>query len=121
MIILLIVGIADQLSAQVIKPWIGRSRPCHIFEDIILLVNCGSGRSFPSAHATNNFAVGTFLTGMFPRKWWLWLSIALLVAVSRVFVGVHYPLDITAGAFLGAAIGWWAWFAYWLISGRGKL
>lgn len=111
----LIIFIADQTSASLIKPWIDRSRPCQSIEGINLLVNCGGGKSFPSAHSTNNFAVATFLFGLFPRKWWLWFSLAFIVAISRVYNGVHYPLDIAGGAAIGAAIGWWMYLLYdWL-------
>jgi len=111
-VIILIVYLADQISATYIKPWIDRARPCHTFDNINLLVNCGSGRSFPSAHSTNNFAVATFLAGIFPRKKWLWFSLASLVAISRVYNGVHYPIDIAGGAALGATIGWMIFILY---------
>jgi undecaprenyl-diphosphatase len=69
------------------------------------LVGCGPGKSFPSSHATNNFALATILTYYF-RKYRYWFySIAALVAFSRVYVGVHYPIDISAGAILGTSVG----------------
>lgn len=116
--IVLAVTLADQISASYIKPWIDRARPCHTFDNINLLVGCGGGRSFPSAHSTNNFAVATFLTGLFPHRNKLWLGLAALVALSRVYNGVHYPIDITGGAFLGAAIGWWLYLLYIWIDNR---
>jgi undecaprenyl-diphosphatase len=109
---------ADQLSSSVLKELIGRPRPCHIIdgapvlEGIRLLVDCGPGKSFPSSHAVNNFAVGT-LFSFYYRKWaWAFLTWASLVALSRPAVGVHYPSDIAGGAIFGtlvamALIGAW--------------
>lgn len=96
--------LADQISANLIKDIVGRLRPCKELENINLLINCGSGKSFPSAHATNNFAAAVTLIYFFKKYKYIFLTIAVLVALSRVFVGVHYPLDITAGAILGTSI-----------------
>ena len=63
------------------------------------------GHSFPSSHAANTFAAGTFLALRFPR-WRPVLAIPVLVAYSRVYVGVHYPSDVFGGAALGAGVGW---------------
>ncbi len=130
-VLLLVVTIvaSDQLSSTVIKKSIGRSRPCHelalervvtVFDppetkagavdsrvpEIRLLVNCGSGRSFPSSHAVNNFAAAMLFALFFPRaRIWLF-TFAALVAYSRVYVGVHYPSDILAGAAIGAGLAW---------------
>ncbi|MBN4076521.1 phosphatase PAP2 family protein [Gemmatimonas aurantiaca] len=111
------VGIADQLSSAVLKPLIGRLRPCHnpMFTDALnLLVHCGAGKSFPSSHAANSFAVVSFFAfaplynSQQSQKYIiriLLLAIATIVALSRVFVGVHFPADILVGAGLGATIG----------------
>ncbi|MCX6353167.1 MAG: phosphatase PAP2 family protein [Bacteroidetes bacterium] len=53
--------ISDQLSAHLIKPWVGRLRPCNSLADFRMLVPCGSGFSFPSTHATNHFMISVFL------------------------------------------------------------
>lgn len=96
--------LADQISANLIKDIVGRLRPCKELENINLLVNCGAGKSFPSAHATNNFAAAVTLSYFFRKYIYIFITIAALVALSRVFVGVHYPVDITAGAILGTLI-----------------
>ncbi|MBN1447185.1 MAG: phosphatase PAP2 family protein [Bacteroidetes bacterium] len=105
-VLLLVVTItlADQISSFVIKPWVGRVRPCHVLENVRLLVGCGSGKSFTSSHATNNFAMAVLISHFYPvaRPWLLlWAS---LVAFSRVYIGVHYPSDILGGAVLGTLI-----------------
>jgi len=95
---------ADTISSKIIKEMVGRIRPCSVLEHVHLLVNCGSGKSFPSSHAVNNFAVGT-LFSFYYRKWkWAFVVWASLVAVSRPAVGVHYPSDILAGAVFGILI-----------------
>jgi len=101
---------ADQLSSSVIKPFVDRLRPCHLIDGIRvipqvhLLVSCGPGKSFPSSHAVNNFAVAT-LFGYYYRPIrpyvYGWAS---LVALSRVAVGVHYPSDIAGGAIIGTLV-----------------
>ncbi len=105
LLLVLTIIVSDQLNSFVIKQLFGRIRPCHVLTDVHLLVSCGSGLSFPSSHAVNNFAAAVILSSFY-RKWlWVFMSFAALVAFSRVSVGVHYPSDILAGAVLGAGIG----------------
>jgi undecaprenyl-diphosphatase len=106
------VGLADTISSKVIKPAVHRLRPCNdpeIKDEVQLLVHCGSGYSFTSSHAANHFAVAAFLSftlGLHYRRirWPLYLW-AASIALGQVYVGVHYPLDILMGAFLGLIIG----------------
>ncbi len=105
--VLLIVTIAvsDQLSSSVIKHWFERPRPCHMLANVRLLVDCGSGFSFPSSHAVNNFAGALVLAWFIPRGVWWFFGFAAVVAFSRIYVGVHYTLDILGGAVIGLACG----------------
>ncbi len=97
--------ISDQLSSHIIKPLVGRIRPCHELEGVRLLVGCGSGLSFPSSHAVNSVTVAT-LVSKFYKKYSAYLFIfAFLVSFSRVYVGVHYPADVIAGMIIGAIVG----------------
>ena len=93
--------ISDQLNSSVIKYWLERPRPCHALQNVHLLVSCGSGFSFPSSHAVNNFAGALILAFFFPRNKWWFFGIAAIVAFSRVYVGVHYPFDVIGGAVIG--------------------
>lgn len=101
----------DQLSSSIIKPLVARPRPCHLLdgrpmvEGLRLLVPCGSGMSFPSSHAVNNFGVATLFARYYPRWIWPLYGWATLVALSRPAVGVHYPSDILGGAAIGTLVG----------------
>jgi undecaprenyl-diphosphatase len=100
---ILAVVVADQVSSSGIKPIVDRARPFHAIEGTRQLVGAFSS-SFPSSHAANTFAAGTFLALRF-RRWWPVLLVPIVVSYSRVYVGVHYPLDVVAGAAIGAGIG----------------
>ena len=100
-------GISDAVCAQIIKPWVGRIRPSHEFlEYINLLVSKGGKWSFPSNHAANSFAFATILSYFYDKNKTMIFSIASVIAFSRVYVGVHYPLDIIFGSLLGYTVSW---------------
>lgn len=103
--------LADQVSATLLKPIFHRVRPCNdpLLSGVVhLLVPCGSGLSFPSSHAANHFAMGIFSAITLGKvAKWVW-PVAILWAASvsfaQVYVGVHYPLDVTAGGLVGTLI-----------------
>lgn len=99
------IALSDQLSSSLLKFIIDRPRPCHELANVHLLVGCGSGYSFPSSHAVNNFAAALVLSYFLPRWTWAFFSYASLIAFSRIYVGVHYPSDVLAGAIIGLIIG----------------
>lgn len=110
--LLFTVAAGDMFSSRVIKPLVARIRPCNdlsLVNDIIHRVPCGSGYSFPSAHATNHFAIALFLIIVFYDRWKPILPIGLfwafIISFSQIYVGVHYPIDTMAGALLGSLIG----------------
>lgn len=108
--VILTAGSADMISSRSIKKTIKRLRPCNTEQvHVIQRVQCGSGYSFTSSHATNHFAVATFLVFTLGQtfkkiKPWLW-GWASIIAFSQVYVGVHFPLDVFAGGILGIIIG----------------
>ena len=122
-----LIFISDQLSSSVIKEIVARPRPCHeingamILSDMRLLVPCGSGYSFPSSHAVNNFAFATFMTLFYNRIWYLFFSYAGLMGFSRMSVGVHYPSDILGGAIIGAILALIIFILWKILSGKYQL
>lgn len=104
-LLLLILGItlSDQVCNNLLKPLVGRVRPCHVLENVHLLINCTDSFSFPSSHATNIFTGMIVFSFVYPKLRIGLLIIAALVAYSRVYVGVHYPFDVVAGTALGIA------------------
>lgn len=105
LLIIVCIVISDQLSSQVLKSLFQRVRPCNTLPGVHLLVNCTDSFSFPSSHAVNNFA-GAYLFTYFYKelKYFLYIG-ASIVALSRVFCGVHYPFDILGGMAIGLTIG----------------
>jgi undecaprenyl-diphosphatase len=95
------VVLSDQISSSVLKPLIGRLRPSHALEGVRLLAGRGGRLAFPSSHAANITAAWSILA-LRHRRWSLFLAVIPLgVSYSRVYLGVHYPLDVLGGAFLG--------------------
>ena len=106
----IMVALSDQISV-LIKNLAERPRPTHNTEiaDMVHIVNNyrGGKYGFVSSHAANVFGVATFLSNQFKNyKWTLFLlAWAAVVSYSRIYLGVHYPLDIICGALLGVIIG----------------
>lgn len=98
------VGLPGLLS-NLIKRGIGRGRP-ELFDEVGSLhftsfINDYTSQSFPSGHTTTAFAFA-FVIGFLSPRWFPWLLLAaILVAVSRVAVGAHYPTDVLAGIVVG--------------------
>lgn len=104
LLLALVILCCDQFSSFVLKPLVGRVRPCTALEGVRLLVGCGGGKSFPSSHAVNNFGAAYLISAFFPRMRAPMYVLASAVALSRVYVGVHYPADVAAGALIGTGI-----------------
>jgi len=117
--VVLTVGLADTMSSKVMKPSFERVRPCNSTElsfEVVQRGGCGGGYSFTSSHATNHFAIAVFIALTFGRiyRWLRWplLIWAATIAYGQVYVGVHYPFDVLAGALLGSLIGFGVAKAY---------
>lgn len=106
----LTLGLTDWINSIFIKDLLSRPRPCHTLPNVHLLVPCGTGYSFPSSHAANNFAIITFLIGVRGRYIPYIAFFCTMVSLSRIFVGVHYPSDILGGGLVGTTFGFT--FAY---------
>jgi membrane-associated phospholipid phosphatase len=109
------------------KHLVGRLRPFLVLADAHRRVGIGGSFSMPSSHAANWFSATLVLLVYYRRTIWFMLPLALLVCLSRIYNGVHYPSDVAVGALLGAgysaAIIWGAdalwqcigprWFPIW--------
>jgi undecaprenyl-diphosphatase len=97
--------VADATAAQIWKPLFHRSRPCYELPAVRLLIDQVDSPGFPSNHAANVFAFATVILIHYRRIGWPLVVIGALVAYSRIYVGVHYPADVVAGALWGILVG----------------
>ena len=110
--------VTDQIT-NVFKNSFERLRPCHNLEvqHVMRLVKsgCGGLYSYFSGHASNSFVLATYFSilfsARFPKLKFVLFLIAACIAYSRVYVGVHFPLDIVSGAVFGTL---WALCFYWI-------
>lgn len=106
------VAIADMTGTRLFKYGFERIRPCNapeMQENLRLLVPCPSGYGFISNHAANHFGMATFIFLSLRRHIGRWAIAAFIwagaIAYAQIYVGVHYPLDIIAGACWGLLAG----------------
>jgi undecaprenyl-diphosphatase len=111
----LLIGITNTVTNAFIKDWIGRPRPCSvdaagkpIVEWLRLPNGERGGCSLPSSHAVNNFATAMFFLIVFRKKSLgiILFIAAFIVSLTRIYLGLHYPSDMFAGAILGVALGY---------------
>jgi undecaprenyl-diphosphatase len=105
--ILLVIALSNTLT-DILKHLIRRDRPCppgFFIEGGRFLLKNKKSFSFPSSHAANMGAMAAYFSGKFPRTVWFVVPIALAIGYSRIYVGVHYPIDVIAGFLLGITCG----------------
>lgn len=100
-LVVIVVVLADRIVCDIIKPLVGRPRPPWVLDEVRLLVGVTQAGSFPSAHAGNHFSIFTVFLLKHRLFGWAYLPVAILISYSRIYVGVHYPLDIIGGAIFG--------------------
>ena len=104
--ILILISITDQTCHMILKELFERARPCNALSDVLTPLGCTGSYAFPSNHAVNNFAAATFFARLYPSYRTVLFITASLVALSRVYLGLHYPSDIIAGAAIGFIFGY---------------
>jgi len=125
LVLIPLVAASDQLTSGVLKPLVGRTRPCEVLGNVHLWYHghwvwtprevAGGFKTsfgFPSSHAANATASAVLLSLLW-RKWvpWVCLGFAGLVSLSRIYIGVHWPSDVLAGIAIGAGLAWLAHLA----------
>ena len=115
-----LIAMTDSISVHVFKDLFMRWRPTHepALEGMVHVVNGykGGDYGFVSSHACNYFGIAIFFSMIFRKNLryfpFFSISIAALIAYSRVYLGVHYPGDVFCGALLGSLLGWGAGFGF---------
>ncbi len=107
-LVLVVLVVAERVSAVldgILKDAIGRERPPVADPNVHALIPVPHDSSMPSGHAMMAFTGAVFLAAVAPRFRWWFFALATGIAISRVYLGVHYPSDVIVGAVLGAAVG----------------
>lgn len=112
-------GLSIIFSEYFIKFLIARPRPSELIGAVVL-TNPGN-YSFPSTHATIAWAMAYLLSREEPRLTFWFYLLAVLISLSRIYLGVHYPLDVVGGAILGVGVGYLSvWIERFLVRGLHK-
>ena len=98
----------------VLKHLVGRTRPWLVVDGLVPLVAEHDPNSFPSGHTCAAFASASAWWRTLPRRWMgvVGVVMAVLMGFSRLYVGVHFPTDVLAGAAVGLFCGWLAWLLW---------
>jgi undecaprenyl-diphosphatase len=100
-LVVLAVTLAAAVTDQVVKPLVNRPRPFIVMAGAPVIGGRPNDASFPSGHASNAFAGAVALSNVAPSAAVIWWTLAVAIAYSRVYLGVHYPGDVMAGALVG--------------------
>jgi len=104
--LMLAIVLSSLITDYALKPLVARPRPFVSAPDIEVIGPRPIDRSFPSGHAATAFAGAYVLSEVFASARICWWALAALIAFSRVYLGVHYPLDVIGGSLVGCVCGW---------------
>lgn len=100
-IVVLTLIISTTIGEGIVKHMVRRIRPCNSMSSISTLIAKPISYSFPSGHTLSSFAAAGVLSTYFGQYKLVFLAIAFLIALSRLYLNVHYPTDVVAGIILG--------------------
>ena len=110
---LVALGLTYLLNNLLIKNLVDRTRPYETFDKVRLLIEKQDDASFPSGHSASSFAVAMSIYLYFPKKYGIpALLLAVLMVLSRLYVGVHYPSDVLCGAVIGSLMAYLVYRIY---------
>jgi undecaprenyl-diphosphatase len=100
---LLVALMFSQFFVQILKRTLGRQRPYKVLNDLNTFGIEMKDYSFPSGHTTASFCVAVVISINYPQMLPFTFLFAVLIGISRIYLGVHFPSDVLAGAVLGIA------------------
>ena len=101
------------ITNLILKNWVARIRPYELIQGLECIVKKADDYSFPSGHTTNSLACAWVIFRRAPKKWGVpALILAILISLSRLYVGIHYPTDVLGGVVIGICS---AVLAMWLV------
>ena len=103
---LVLVPAISFVSLSVVRRGLNRPRPYEALDIVPLIPREKKGESFPSRHVFSVFVIAMTWGWVCPPVGWLLGAVGVLLAVTRVVAGIHFPRDVLAGALLGVACGW---------------
>ena len=105
-----VVFICGDVVVYIVKNSVMRVRPCNALEWANVLARCSDSYSFPSRHTTAVFGVMVLMSLNFKRLALAFIGFALLLAFSRVYTAMHYPLDVVVAAALGTILAFGVYY-----------
>ena len=105
-VLLLCLGLTWVLNDGILKPMVQRLRPYQIVPELQALLPLRHDYSFPSGHTATSFACACAVRRILGRRWTYVYVLAALIAFSRLYLGMHYPIDVLGGILVGTFSAW---------------